>query len=171
MKTKMKYLLLVFILSIINFSPSESFSQQVNISSNNTLQSEISRRSKSKFFPPGMLTCLPGSVNSDSDLEKTIRGAILEKYSELKPDDIIRVINTEPGWRILRNEFTTFVTGRYIFVNILIRSDVDDEYYFLQFNIMQNNAFLGIKFHPAYVRSLLSVNRIKKKDIDNICPE
>ncbi|HOP65002.1 MAG TPA: hypothetical protein PK358_11345 [Spirochaetota bacterium] len=162
----MKKFILCYLIIItgINFSTGWA-----NTSYNLSLREDIRKIANGQFTKPQLRKCIPPSRNNDPGIEKQVTTAILERYGELKRGDIIRVIISEPGWRILRNEFTGFVTGRYIFVYILVNSETDDELYLLRINVMQNNSFMGWIFDPAYVRYILSVDRIKKKDIDTVC--
>ncbi|MBN2077333.1 MAG: hypothetical protein JW838_00110 [Spirochaetes bacterium] len=134
-----------------------------------TLREVIRQRMTSKFFPPRHLACLPKSKINDPGLEKKLTAALIKKYPEVKPVEIVRVYFTMENWRINRDEFTSFIRSRYLFTYVVIASENPDEYYVLELNFMQHNRFMGWLWHEIYLRSLLGVDLIRKENLDIPC--
>lgn len=135
-----------------------------------TLGEVIRGRMASKFFPPRHLTCLPKSRIDDPALEKKLIEVFTEKYTEVRPVDVVRVRFTMENWQVNRDEFTSLIKSRYLFVTMVVASENPGEYYVLELNFMQHNRFMGWLWHDIYLRSVLGMDLIRKEYLDVTCP-
>ncbi len=134
-----------------------------------TLRRIIHERMKTQFVKPRDLTCLPASKVSDKKLEKEIIEALIRRFPEVKPDEIVRIVFTMKNWRINRDEFTTFIKSRYIFIQAVITSEIPGRYYLLELNFMQNNRFMGWFWEEMYLKNILFIDMINEENINIIC--
>jgi hypothetical protein len=153
---------------ILILIPALFISSFYSLSGKPALRSVIQERMKTQFVKPRHITCLPKTKIRDKKMEREIIAALIKKYPEVKPDEIIRVVFTMKNWRINRDEFTTFIKSRYIFTRLVITS-VPGENYLLELNFMQSNRFMGRLWGEIYMKNILSVDMIKTGDINNIC--
>lgn len=133
-----------------------------------TLRNEIHAHIQKTIFKPVLLEQLP--EHDPAIKEKFIREvkiAVTDKYPEMTPEHIHRVIWPKEGWRTMREEFTGTNRGRYCFAFIVIDSDEKDVCWVVQINFMQKAKFFGLKHSPMYVRSILNVDKIPKNKILN----
>jgi hypothetical protein len=153
---------------ILILIPALFISSFYSLSGKPALRRIIQERMKTQFVKPRHITCLPKTKIRDKKMEREIIAALIKKYPEVKPDEIIRVVFTMKNWRINRDEFTTFIKSRYIFTRLVITS-VPGENYLLELNFMQSNRFMGWLWGEIYMKNILSVDMIKTGDINNIC--
>ncbi len=136
-----------------------------------TLRGIIHERMKKQSVKPRDLTCLPVSKINNKKLEKEIVEALIRRFPEVKPGEIVRVIFTMKNWRINRNEFTTFIKSRYMFIQAVITSEIPRTYYLLELNFMQNNRFMGWLWDEIYLKNLLFIDIIKEANIKRRCKQ
>ncbi len=123
------------------------------------------KRFMSIQFPEALLLKGPPESASEKEADRYIpgaRAALMKKYPETDPGNIIRFIWPKESWSILRNEFTGVVYARYCFAYVLTPSDKEDEYWAVQINFMQKARLMGFFFRETYVDSLVRVDRLKK---------
>lgn len=115
-------------------------------------------------IPEAFLLKTPPESSPDGDKHiPGARAAIMKKYPDTDPKNLIRIIWPKESWTILRNEFTGIIYARYCFAYVLTPSDKEDEYWAAQVNFMQKARLMGLYYDDTYVDSLLRVERLKKK--------
>ena len=140
------------------------------VSANNvSFNEKISRQFKRQMRKPCYLKCLPKSLINDFELERDFKQALMKKYSDIEDEDILKVIFQQKKWRISRNEFTAFISYRYMFAYILMKSRNSNEFLLVSCVFIQSNRFLGFVFGDTYYKNILSVDNIKKEYINKIC--
>jgi hypothetical protein len=116
------------------------------------------------------LKCLAGPKNKDPELIKEFKEAFIKQSPWMKGRKIIKIDLTQEGWRKSREDFTGSTKLRYIFADVVITSDNEDDYLVVRPMFFQENKFLSLFFgDTAYKSASMSVYRIKKEDADKIC--